>query len=120
MDSIREKVSRKNLALNEVMDIIGLRAIVPRTDDCYRLKDLIHDELMVLPDEYDDYIAQPKRNGYRSIHTTVIVPAGIPVEVQIRTEWMHEFCETGLADYWRYKNGDGAPWARATREASTI
>ena len=110
VESIREKMARNNLALNEVMDVIGIRAITGRTDDCYQIRDVLHDEFTVLHDEYDDYIARPKPNGYSSIHTTLITPAGTPVEVQIRTRLMHEICETGSAAHWRYKGGTGASW----------
>jgi GTP pyrophosphokinase len=107
--SISDKMANNALDAHQILDIIGVRAITQRTRDCYQLVNRIHREFEVLEDEYDDYIAVPKPNGYRSIHTTVISPCGFPVEIQIRTHWMHELCKRGPAAHSLYKK-NRIPW----------
>jgi GTP pyrophosphokinase len=101
--SISDKMSSNGLGAHQVLDIIGVRAVTQHERDCYRLVNRIHGEFEVLEDEYDDYIATPKPNGYRSIHTTVISPCGFPVEIQIRTWRMHVIAERGSASHRQYK-----------------
>ncbi len=101
--STSQKMLDKFLDAHEILDVIGIRAITRHTRDCYRLIRGIHSAFPVLPREYDDYIATPKRNGYRSIHTTVVSPSGLPVEIQVRTQTMHETCERGSAAHSVYK-----------------
>jgi GTP pyrophosphokinase len=101
--SISNKMSTYGLGVHQVLDIIGVRAVTQHTRDCYQLVDRIHSEFNVLASQYDDYIAAPKPNGYRSIHTTVITLCGFPVEIQIRTLWMHALCEKGPAAHSQYK-----------------
>jgi (p)ppGpp synthase/HD superfamily hydrolase len=96
-------MSNNGLGVHQILDIIGIRAITQHTRDCYRLISRIHMEFQAMEHEYDDYIAAPKPNGYQSIHTTVITPFGFPVEIQIRTQWMHALSERGAASHRRYK-----------------
>jgi (p)ppGpp synthase/HD superfamily hydrolase len=92
------------VGIGQVLDIIGIRAVTRHTHDCYELVHRIHREFEALDDEYDDYIAVPKSNGYRSIHTTVIIPGGYPVEIQTRTQLMDGLSVGGSAAHSRYKN----------------
>ena len=104
-----EKMARNSLAVHQVLDIIGVRAITRHTRDCYRLANRIKGEFEVVENEHDDYIAAPKPNGYRSIHITVTSLAGFPVEIQFRTPWMHMLSEFGSASHRQYKR-DRALW----------
>lgn len=101
--SIARKMSIKDLCLDQVMDIIGIRVITLSEVDCYRLVDRIREAFVTVKSEFDDYIEEPKANGYRSIHTTIAHPSGFPVEVQIRTLWMDELCSRGAAAHDLYK-----------------
>lgn len=108
--SISEKMLNNDLGAHQVLDIIGIRAVTKHAQDCYRLIRRIHSGFPVLPSEYDDYIAAPKPNGYRSLHTTVVSPCGFPVEIQVRTHAMHEICERGSAAHSLYKNNRRVVW----------
>ena len=108
--SIYRKLARKNRPLNELSDIRGVRVLADDVKDCYAVLGLVHNLWNPLPKEFDDYIAKPKPNGYRSLHTSVVGPDEKVLEVQIRTHEMHHFCEYGVAAHWRYKEG-----ARADR-----
>ena len=103
--SIWYKMRAARLDRRRVLDAIGIRIILPEIRDCYRLLARIHREFRMVAEEFDDYIAKPKANGYRSLHTTVISPDGDAVEFQIRTRWMHELAEQGAASHHRYKQG---------------
>ncbi|MDR2876745.1 MAG: GTP diphosphokinase [Chromatiales bacterium] len=103
--SIWKKMERKNLAYHEIYDVRGVRVLVDDVQDCYKALGAIHGTWQYVAGEFDDYIATPKQNGYRSIHTAVIGPQGRAFEVQIRTHAMHEFNEIGVAAHWRYKEG---------------
>ena len=94
---------RNSRGIFEILDIIGIRAVTEHVDDCYRLIRRIHSEFPVLASEFDDYIAAPKPNGYRSLHTTVLSPCGLPIEVQVRTHAMHADAESGGASHVGYK-----------------
>ena len=89
--------------IHQGLDIIGIRVIFQTTRDCYRLVNRIHDEFEVLEQEYDDYIAIPKSNGYQTIHTTVVSSCGFPVEIQICTQKMHRLADRGSASHMQYK-----------------
>lgn len=102
--SLYRKMQRKNLTLQEIYDAIALRVILDNVDECYQALSIIHETWEVLLKEFDDYIAKPKRNGYKSIHTAVIYE-GFPIEIQIRTKKMHEDAELGIAAHWLYKEG---------------
>lgn len=103
--SIWRKMQRKRLDFGELYDIRAVRVMVDSVSDCYAALGVVHGLWPHLPHEFDDYIARPKENGYRSLHTAVIGPAGRTLEVQIRTREMHRTCELGVAAHWRYKEG---------------
>jgi GTP pyrophosphokinase len=107
--SISGKMFYAGVGIHRVLDIIGVRVIFQNTGDCYRLVNRLHGEFEVLDQEYDDYIAAPKPNGYQSIHTTVVSSCGFPVEIQIRTQEMHILAELGSASHMHYKK-DRVPW----------
>jgi len=101
--STAEKMLRNGLGAQEVLDGVGIRAVTEHTHDCYRLIRRIHSEFPILAGEYDDYVAAPKSNGYRSLHTTILAPGGWPIELQVRTSAMHAHAERGTASHVRYK-----------------
>jgi GTP pyrophosphokinase/guanosine-3',5'-bis(diphosphate) 3'-pyrophosphohydrolase len=102
--SIWRKLQRKSVEFSDLADVYAFRVIVNNPDDCYRALGLIHQTWRCVPDQVEDYISNPKPNGYRSIHTTVIGPGNVRVEIQIRTEEMDQIAENGVAAHWRYKN----------------
>lgn len=103
IDSIHRKMLRKNVTIEEIYDISALRVLVPEVKDCYTVLSILQSTWQQVPKEFDDYISQPKPNGYRSIHTVVIGPQNRYIEVQIRTHQMHQESELGVAAHWRYK-----------------
>ncbi len=105
--SIWKKMIQKGKDFNELYDLIGLRSIVPDVTTCYTAVGIVHNLWVPLPGRFKDYIAAPKSNGYRSIHTTVITQFGEPIEIQIRDKNMHEEAEYGLIAHWAYKSGEG-------------
>lgn len=106
--SIWRKMQRKGIGFSQVYDIRALRILVPASKDCYAALGVVHSLWRNIPNEFDDYIANPKENGYRSLHTAVIGPQGKILEVQIRTHDMHEEAELGVCAHWRYKGADNA------------
>jgi len=113
--SIWRKMQKKHLDFEGLFDIRAIRVLTQDVSSCYRALSLIHDLWQPLPNEFDDYIAAPKPNGYRSIHTVVAGPQGKTIEVQIRTYAMHEENEMGVAAHWRYKEGGGQDTSLASR-----
>jgi GTP pyrophosphokinase len=103
--SIYRKLARKDRSLKELFDIRGVRVLVEDVKDCYAVLGLVHHLWTPLPKEFDDYIAKPKPNNYRSLHTAVVGPDQKVLEVQIRTYEMHQHSEYGVAAHWRYKEG---------------
>lgn len=107
--SIWRKMQRKAIGFSQVYDIRAVRVLVPTVRDCYAALGIIHSLWRNIPNEFDDYIASPKENGYRSLHTAVIGPDQKILEVQIRTEAMHQEAEYGVCAHWLYKGADGDP-----------
>ena len=103
--SIYRKMQRKQLDFSQLYDVRAVRVVVGSLPECYAALGIIHGAWTYIPGEFDDYIATPKGNGYRSIHTAVIGPQARSVEVQIRTRDMHEHAELGVAAHWTYKEG---------------
>jgi RelA/SpoT family (p)ppGpp synthetase len=102
--STYRKMIEKHLSFSEVHDIFGVRVIVADVPTCYLAMGALHGLYKPIPGKFKDYIAIPKANGYQSIHTDLIGPYGVPVEVQIRTEQMHRLAESGVASHWLYKD----------------
>jgi len=103
--SIWNKMQKKGLEFEQLFDVRAVRVLVDTVEECYSVLGAIHTKFKFIKGEFDDYIATPKENNYRSIHTAVIGPNGRVVEVQIRTHEMHEYNELGIAAHWRYKEG---------------
>ena len=103
--SIYKKMQRKDVDYQEIYDSSAIRVLMPEVADCYMVLSIVHDLWEQIPKEFDDYIHNPKPNGYRSIHTAVVGPGNNNLEVQIRTYRMHEESELGVAAHWAYKEG---------------
>lgn len=116
--SIYCKMRDKHLALHELADVFAFRIIVDKVDTCYRVLGVVHNLYKPKPGTFQDYIAIPKANGYQSLHTTIMGPSGMPIEIQIRTRDMHQLAECGIAAHWAYKSkGQGArTMSRSTAE----
>ncbi|MCW8941860.1 MAG: GTP diphosphokinase, partial [Gammaproteobacteria bacterium] len=106
--SIWKKMTAKSRSFEELFDVRAVRVVVDTIAECYVVLGLVHAQWRHIDKEFDDYIANPKENGYQSLHTAVYGPHGKPVEVQIRTKQMHEFAEFGVAAHWRYKETGGS------------
>jgi len=106
--SIWKKMQRKGVPFSELYDIRAVRVLVQDIPQCYSVLGVVHQLWPSIPSEFDDYIAHPKGNDYRSLHTALVGPGNQTLEVQIRTHQMHEHAELGVAAHWRYKEGGGA------------
>ena len=103
--SIYRKMQKKDLRFDQLFDVRAVRVVVEKLQDCYAALGAIHTQWHHIPSEFDDYIANPKANGYQSIHTIVLGAEGKAIEVQIRTQKMHDDAELGVAAHWKYKEG---------------
>lgn len=101
--SIYRKMIRKHLSLSEIADVFAFRLIMSDVDSCYRALGIVHQLYKPMPGKFKDYVAIPRVNGYQSLHTVLLGPNGIPIEVQIRTEQMDRIAESGIASHWAYK-----------------
>jgi len=113
---IYQKMYTKKRSFNELVDVVGFRIIVDRFDTCYRVLGAVHNLYKPIPGKFKDYVAIPKANGYQSLHTALIGPQGMPIEIQIRTEEMHRIADAGIAAHWLYKlegAGGESPQVRA-------
>ncbi len=106
--AIWRKMEAKKISFEQLSDIYGFRIIVPSDFDCFKALGSVHLTWRLVPGRFKDYVSGPKANGYRSLHTTVIGPEAMRVEIQIRTPEMHEVAETGVAAHWAYKDGKRA------------
>jgi RelA/SpoT family (p)ppGpp synthetase len=104
--SIWRKIQNKKISLEQLTDIIGFRILVNNIDDCYKTLGIFHSKFSAIPGKFKDYISTPKINKYKSIHTSVIGPKKNRIEIQIRTNEMHEFAERGIASHWKYKSSE--------------
>ncbi len=104
--SIWRKMQNKQISLEQLTDIIGFRILVKNVEDCYKTLGIFHSKFAAIPGKFKDYISTPKINKYKSIHTSVIGPKKNRIEIQIRTNEMHEFAERGIASHWKYKSSE--------------
>jgi GTP pyrophosphokinase len=106
--SIYNKIQQRGFSFEEILDLLAIRVVVPRMEDCYFALGVAHSLYTPIPDKFTDYIATPKSNLYQSLHTKVFGPMGRKIEIQIRSESMHRLAEYGIAAHWRYKEGESA------------
>jgi GTP diphosphokinase / guanosine-3',5'-bis(diphosphate) 3'-diphosphatase len=118
--SIWTKMERKSVGFEQLSDIFGFRVIMPNLESCYRALGVVHTTWPVVPGRFKDYISTPKQNDYRSIHTTVIGPGNQRVELQIRTDEMHQIAELGIAAHVFYKEGIDSPTEMLNRESNAF
>jgi GTP diphosphokinase / guanosine-3',5'-bis(diphosphate) 3'-diphosphatase len=118
--SIWRKMERKSVGFEQLSDIFGFRLILHTVEDCYRALGIVHTTWPMVPGRFKDYLSTPKQNDYRSIHTTVIGPGNQRVELQIRTEDMHQIAEYGIAAHALYKDGVGSPSELLSRESNAF
>ena len=104
--SIWRKVQKKRVSLEQITDVIGFRIILDNIEDCYKSLGIFHREYNCIPGKFKDYISSPKINKYQSLHTSIIGPNKRPIEIQIRTQSMHDFAERGIASHWKYKSSE--------------
>ena len=104
--SIWRKIQKKRTSLEQITDIIGFRIILDNVENCYKTLGLIHNKWNCIPGRFKDYISSPKINNYKSLHTAVIGPNKRPIEIQLRTQQMHEFAQRGIASHWKYKSSE--------------
>src|ERR1700758_5548200 len=116
--SIWRKMERKAVGFEQLSDIFGFRVIVKTVAECYRALGIVHTSWRVVPGRFKDYVSNPKQNDYRSIHTTVIGPGNQRVELQLRTDEMHQIAEYGIAAHALYKDGIGSPTEMLSRESN--
>ncbi|MDD1642590.1 MAG: bifunctional (p)ppGpp synthetase/guanosine-3',5'-bis(diphosphate) 3'-pyrophosphohydrolase [Methylococcaceae bacterium] len=117
--SIWKKMQRKHLGIDELYDLLAVRVIVDNLTHCYTVLGIVHGLWQYIPKEFDDYIANPKENGYQSLHTVILDPQGNRIEVQIRTQDMHDYAELGVAAHWSYKEG-GKQTAAMEKSVATL
>ena len=117
MYSLYHKLKRKNWEIDQVNDLMAIRVVVGNIEECYQTLGVVHNLWRPLPKRMKDYIAFPKPNGYQSIHTTVATPSGSILELQIRTQKMHQEAEYGIASHMLYKDAQGGPSGKAAQQS---
>lgn len=113
--SIYRKMKEKKISFKSLTDVFGVRITTDSVDDCYRVLGVMHNLYKPLPGKFKDYLAIPKTNGYQSLHSSLFGPHGVAVEVQIRTEDMDHFAESGIAAHWLYKEGENSTTTAQSR-----
>ena len=113
--SIYRKMKEKKVSFKSLTDVFGVRIMTDSVDDCYRVLGVMHNLYKPLPGKFKDYLAIPKTNGYQSLHSSLFGPHGVAVEVQIRTEDMDHFAESGIAAHWLYKEGENSTTTAQSR-----
>ncbi len=104
--SIWKKIQKKRTSLEQITDIIGFRIILESVESCYKALGVLHKEWNCIPGRFKDYISSPKINNYKSLHTAIIGPNKRPIDIQLRTQQMHEFAQRGIASHWKYKSSE--------------
>ena len=104
--SIWRKIQKRRTSLEQITDIIGFRIILNDVETCYKTLGILHSKWNCIPGKFKDYISSPKINNYKSLHTAIIGPNKRPIEIQLRTEQMHEFAQRGIASHWKYKSSE--------------
>ncbi len=104
--SIWKKIQKKRTSLEQITDIIGFRIILESVESCYKTLGVLHKEWNCIPGRFKDYISSPKINNYKSLHTAIIGPNKRPIDIQLRTQQMHEFAQRGIASHWKYKSSE--------------
>ena len=117
---IYKKMKQKELSFSEIHDVFGVRIICENVDSCYRSLGTVHNTYTPIPGRFKDYIAIPKSNGYQSLHTSILGPHGLPIELQIRTREMDVMAQTGIASHWFYKSKDKPLIKNYTQEQQWI
>ncbi len=104
--SIWKKIQKKRTSLEQITDIIGFRIILDSVESCYKTLGVLHKKWNCIPGRFKDYISSPKINNYKSLHTAIIGPNKRPIDIQLRTQQMHEFAQRGIASHWKYKSSE--------------
>ena len=118
--SIYKKMERKHLRFDQLYDVRALRIIVQTVEQCYEVLSIVQENFPGVSSEYDDYISNPKPNGYRSLHTVILDSRNRPIEIQIRTREMHEYNELGMAAHWRYKEAGNSEKSSQSAEDQKV
>lgn len=118
--SIYKKMERKHLRFDQLYDVRALRIIVQTVEQCYEVLSIVQENFRGVSSEYDDYISNPKPNGYRSLHTVILDGRDRPIEIQIRTRAMHEYNELGMAAHWRYKEAGNSEKSNQSTEDQKV